>query len=363
MARSDRQKDYYQRFADEIIRRIRDGTAPWQKPWQPGERALPHNMASGRAYTGGNSVYLAVAADRRGYADNRWATFRQIKALGGHVRKGERGEQVVYFARNTRALLRDRDGKPKLDAEGKKLYGTVRLDRPVWRTYTVFNAEQTAGLKLDRPSAPRPGWLPHRVADAVIDVAAVPTRHVKGDRAYYHLKRDRIVLPERGQFPSANHYYQTALHELGHATGHKSRLGDGAPGDDRGHRKTLRDGIDKGFGSPEYAREELRAEISAMMTGDRLGAGHDPARGAAYVEGWIQALEDDPREIHRAAADAQRISNYLIEPARERIEEIEKALADPGRAMRPEHERERVAAMRRPDPVPTPQLPAPGRSR
>ena len=123
------------------------------------------------------------------------------------------------------------------------------------------------------------------------------------------MKKDEIVLPARGQFPSANHYYQTALHELGHSTGHPERM----------KRDTLIQGIEGGFGSPDYAREELRAEISAMMTGERVGVGHDPSRGAAYVEGWIQALEEDPREIRRAAADAQKISDFVLVRHRERV--------------------------------------------
>ena len=81
-----------------------------------------------------------------------------------------------------------------------------------------------------------------------------------GDRAFYNLNRDEIVLPERGQFPSANHYYQTALHELGHSTGHPERM----------NRETLTQGISEGFGSPAYAKEELRAEISAMMDHVRI---------------------------------------------------------------------------------------------
>ena len=142
---------------------------------------------------------------------------------------------------------------------------------------------------------------------------------------------------------SANHYYQTALHELGHSTGHKDRM----------NRETLIEGIDGGFGSPQYAREELRAEISAMMTGERVGVGHDPSRGAAYVEGWIQALEEDPREIRRAAADAQKISDFVLDRHRERL-----AARDPVA----------VAAVRTPGQglqriqVPVPRMPVPERS-
>ena len=127
-------------------------------------------------------------------------------------------------------------------------------------------------------------------------------RHVEGDRAYYRLKADEIVLRKWEQFSSATHYYQTALHEVGHATGHPERM----------NRESLIEGIKAGFGSESYAREELRAEISAMMTGEKIGIGHDPSRGAAYVESWIEALQEDPREIRRAAADAQRISDYIL---------------------------------------------------
>ena len=175
----------------------------------------------------------------------------------------------------------------------------------------------------------------------MLEDSGVPVRHVAGDRAFYNLNRDEIVLPERVQFPSANHYYQTALHELGHSTGHPERM----------NRPTLIEGIGEGFGSPAYAKEELRAEISAMMTGERVGVGHDPSRGAAYVEGWIAALEEDPREIRRAAADSQKISDFVLSRHREREAEREPAA---------------VAATRAPAPGeivhPVPPLPVPQRT-
>ena len=133
--------------------------------------------------------------------------------------------------------------------------------------------------------------------------SGVRISHVAGDRAFYNLANDQVVLPEQGQFATANGYYQTALHELGHASGHESRL----------NRKTLQDGIAAGFGSEAYAREELRAEISAMMTGQRVGVGHDGGRGAAYVENWLQVLQKEPREIYHAASEAQKISDYLTQ--------------------------------------------------
>ena len=300
--------EYHRRFADTIIEQIRRGTAPWQKPWGPGERVLPSNVDTGRPYTGGNSLHLAAVAEARGYADVRWGTYRQIQTRGGQVRKGERGTRVLSYRDHRKIPVTDGRGRPVTDGEGTRVYRRERLPTPVVRQYTVFNAEQADGLARGAVPSAEPLWKAHRNAERVLEDSGVPVRHVAGDRAFYSLNNDEITLPERAQFPSANHYYQTALHELGHSTGHPERM----------NRACLIVGMNEGFGSPAYAKEELRAEISAMMTGERVGVGHDPSRGAAYVEAWVAALKENPREIRRAAADAQRISDYVLARTRER---------------------------------------------
>ena len=335
--------EFHRRFADSIIEQISRGTAPWQKPWGAGEQVLPSNVDTGRRYAGGNSLHLAAVQQARGYGDTRWGTYRQIQAQGGQVRKGERGTRILAFRDHRKVAATDERGRPVRDAEGKRVYRREPLATPIVRQYTVFNAEQADGL----PARPGPGaeplWKVHQEAERVIADSGVPVRHISGDRAFYSLENDEIVLPERMQFPSANHYYQTALHELGHSTGHPERM----------NRATLIAGMAEGFGSPAYAKEELRAEISAMMTGDRVGVGHDPSRGAAYVEAWIAALKEDPREIRWAAADAQKISNFVLARSRERQAERE---ATP------------VAAASRPGPAPVPgrvvqpEIPLPSRS-
>ena len=336
--------EYHRKFADAIIEQIRKGTAPWQKPWAPGERVMPMNVDTGRSYRGGNSLHLAAVQQEVGYGDVRWGTYRQILLQGGQVRKGERGTRILSFQDKRRIAVTDERGRPVRNSEGNRVYRFERMKVPVVRQYTVFNADQANGLPERSNPPPEPLWKAHREAERVMQDGGVPIRHVEGDRAYYHLKRDEIVLPERGQFPSANHYYQTALHELGHSTGHPERM----------KRETLIEGIKSGFGSPDYAKEELRAEISAMMTGERVGVGHDPARGAAYVEGWIAALEEDPREIRRAAADAQRISDFVL------ARHIEREAT---------REAEPIAASRAPAApgpqriqVPVPRLPVPERN-
>ena len=305
----ERSKEYARQVSDEIIDLIKRGLAPWQKPWKPGESYTPENLSTGKRYTGGNSLYLMSRGIRRGFGDNRWGTYRQIAEAGGQVRKGERGTKVLFYTDRAREAVKDEDGKPLKDKKGETVYQEHQRGFPVVRQYTVFNVEQADGLDLPpRTARPAPEWKTHQEADQFIHASGVKVAHVAGDRAYYSLNNDQVVLPEREQFSTANGYYQTALHELGHATGHPDRM----------DRDSLKEGLDKGFGSPEYAREELRAEISAMMTGERVGVGHDPKRGAAYVENWVKVLEEDPREIHRAAAEAQRMSDYLLERYRER---------------------------------------------
>ena len=304
---------YHQQFAERIIQALKDGTAPWQKPWKPGERIMPHNFGSGRDYRGGNAVYLAMQALDRGYADPRWGGYRQIQEAGGHVRKGEKGTPIMYVEWRQQRTARDDNGNPVLDDEGHKKLEWVQRNRPIVKLHYVFNVEQTEDLKLRSLAEAPPEWEGHERAEALIRSSGVRVDHVAGDRAYYSLKDDRVVLPDRSQFESQSAYTHTALHELGHATGHPDRL----------NRPTLvKHG---GFGSEAYAREELRAEIAAMMTGEQLGVGHEPRHGTAYVSSWIKALENDPKEIRAAAVDAQRISDWLMARERERSMGNEKA--------------------------------------
>ena len=304
------QDDYHTEFAGKLKEQIEQGVAPWQKPWKPGEERLPKNIQTDKPYRGGNSIYLSVTQTAKGYSDNRWATYKQIKDMGGQVRKGEKATHVLFykFDDEREKPQPGAPGTPATSPEGKAEKEHTRP--PMVRCYAVFNVEQADGVKLERTGEDRerePEWKAHQTAERVIQESGVRVVHERGDRAVYNLQTDRVTLPEREQFATANGYYQTALHELGHATGHPDRM----------DRDTLKNGVGN-FGSTEYAREELRAEMSAMMTGERVGVGHDGSRGAAYVQGWIKALEDDPKEIYKAAADAQKISDYLMRPIRER---------------------------------------------
>ncbi len=299
-------KEYAEEVAARIIEQLEQGTAPWQKPWQPGELRLPYNPTTGKEYRGMNSLWLHM----QGHSDPRWMTYNQAAAEGAQVRKGSKGTHIVYWKFSEERKATDEQGRPVIDPDtGKQKTVTVQLERPRSFMAVVFNGSQIDGLPpLEaRPTGPEPER--HARAEAILANSGAVIRHEPGDRAFYRPSTDSITLPERNQFPTADNYYATALHELGHWTGHPSRLDR-----DLAHP----------FGSEGYAREELRAEIASLMLGERLEIGHDPGQHAAYVGSWVKALKEDPKEIFRAASDAERISGFVMDFEQEQTQLVER---------------------------------------
>jgi putative DNA primase/helicase len=288
-------RPFHVQVAETILAQLRRGTAPWLKPWAPGESRLPHNPVSGTRYRGANAVWLAAVAELQGYDDPRWLTYRQAESIGAQVRRGEKGTPVQYWKFEERVPVRDAQGEPVRDEAGASILRTVRLERPRVFHAVVFNAAQVKNLPEREHRAPQ--WDPHARAQAILTACGVRLHHDQADRSFYRIATDSIHLPGRDQFATAECYYATALHELAHASGHRSRLAR-----DLAHP----------FGSEAYAKEELRAEIASMMLGDRLAIGHDPGQHAAYIESWIKVLQDDPLELFRAARDAERIMDYVL---------------------------------------------------
>jgi putative DNA primase/helicase len=287
-------KPFHETVAEVLIEQLKQGTAPWQKPWQPSEPGafMPINPITGKRYKGINAVHLMG----QGRPDQRWMTYKQAEAVDAHVRKGEKGTPIQYWKFSEEHITTDAQGKPVLDAKGEPLKQTVQLERPRVFFATVFNAEQIDGLP-PLQARKQQDWNAIEHAEKILRGSGAVIRHGEHSQAFYRLATDSIHLPGKDQFPAAHHYYATALHELGHWTGHASRLG--------------RDLVHP-FGSEGYAKEELRAEIASMILGDTLGIGRDPGQHAAYVGSWIKALEDDPLEIFRAAADAEKIQDYVL---------------------------------------------------
>lgn len=313
-----------ERFAAQIIKELREGTAPWQKPWKAGEYHRPMNPVTGTVYKGINAVMLS-----RGYADPRWMTMRQANEQGWRVKKGSRAQQVIFWQWDEKQKVLDAEGKPELDASGKEKTETVKLDRPRLHVYSVFHASQLMTLDgQDIPAfEPQPlGWAPEEKGEAILAASGASITHDQRDQAFYKPSADEIHLPPKENFPTGGAYYSTALHELGHWSGHPSRLNR-----EFGPR-----------GSEQYAREELRAEISSWMLNQDVGLPHLPQQHLSYVDNWVAVLQKDPYEIMRACRDAEQIKDYVMamEQKQEQVTEqpltsveaeINRAMADASR--------------------------------
>ena len=297
-------KPFHETVAENLIDQLKKGTAPWQKPWVAGDpgAVMPINPTTGKRYKGINAIHLMS----QGYTDQRWMTYKQASAVEAQVRKGEKGTPIQYWKFTDEQTKLDANGKPVLDANGEPVKQTVKLERPRVFFATVFNAEQIDGLPPLQPRRQQ-DWNAVERAEQILQASGAIIRHGEQNRAFYRPATDSIHLPDKAQFPTADNYYATALHELGHWTGHESRLD--------------RDLVHP-FGSEGYAKEELRAEIASMILGDELGIGHDPGQHVAYVASWIKALEEDPLEIFRAAADAEKIQDYVLTLEQKQVQEL-----------------------------------------
>ncbi len=287
--------EYRKAVTERLIGMLESGTAPWQKPWDAGIAAMnrPHNY-NGRPYHGVNALMLWCTAIDKGYEDPRWLTFKQVNKLGGHVNKGEKAQIVEYWQWEKEVENPETGEKEKVPLEHPKVYRAA-----------VFNADQCTGLpKLKRQAQE---WTPVERAENIIAANGVPVTHNTDGSAFYSPGGDFICLPPRESFATVDAYYSTLLHEVGHSTGHPTRLNREFGGQ---------------FGSEGYAREELRAELASTFLCGELGiatTGSDEQH-AAYVKSWVSALKNDYNEIFRAAADAEKICNYLYEREKEYLQ-------------------------------------------
>lgn len=282
---------FNEEFIREVIEAVKNNTAPWQRSWQAQEMAAPHNAVSGRLYSGRNIVRLALRAQAAGYEDPRWATFKQIKGLGGKVKKGEKGTGILFFKEDE-----------NINPDGEK------ETRRTLRYFTVFNIEQT--------DLPR---IQVKIRETPLDMQAfadILARHnpkiVRGEPAY-RPSNDTIYLPDKGDFHSEAAYYATALHEMAHWTGHESRL-------NRLHNSR--------FGSPEYAHEELIAELSSYMTSLATGLPFEPNSSESYLKFWAEKTGSDLESaMLQAFKDAGAVQAYLIGQGREQVIEQQQGKA------------------------------------
>ncbi|WEX85809.1 zincin-like metallopeptidase domain-containing protein [Sinorhizobium garamanticum] len=281
----------YDEITDKIIAELEAGRVPWVQPWGSAAAkaplAMPKNAATGRQYSGINVLILWGAVIEYGFPSQTWLTFRQALSLGGNVRKGERGTTVVYADR-----FIPEDEKQRARETGEEAQAIPFLKR-----FTVFNAAQCDNLPDDIATVapPPPEGLVEPKVEALIKATSIDFR-IGGNRAFYVPALDYVQVPPPQTYYDPINWHRTALHELGHATGHLSRLNRDLTGS---------------FGSKRYAFEELVAEMNAAFCCASLGI-VPTVRHADYIGSWLEVLREDNRAIVRAASQASKAAAYLL---------------------------------------------------
>ena len=290
----------YDEVTATIIAQLEAGVFPWVQPWSSAAAGigLPRNAVSGRPYSGINVLILWGAVIEGGFPSQDWLTFRQALAAGGCVRKGERRRTVFYadrFTPKTDKAQGYEHGREHGDDAG----GAVRTV-PFLKRFTVFNVAQCDGLPERFAAAPMPlpAREPHLAAEALIAASGAEFR-IGGAQAFYVPALDYVQVPPQPAFAQQIDYYRTALHELGHWTGHRSRLGRDQSGT---------------FGSASYAREELCAELASAFLCAALGI-VPTVRHADYLANWLAVLRADNRAIFKAASGASKAADFLLRQA------------------------------------------------
>ena len=274
---------------------------PWKACWQI---SRPQNAVNGKDYRGINALNLSYISAMAGYGDHRWCTFRQAAEKGWHIQKGAKGVPVEYWAyydQEARKLLSWQDARKTIredpDYADKNLVLRCRI-------YTVFNAKQIDGI-------PELEFTQNRSAESIREQrdTLFTNMDLKLEEGYsqpfYDPEKDTVCLPYEQDFFDPYGYACTMLHECGHATGHSSRLNRDLTG---------------AFGTSEYAKEELRAEIASAFAAQALGLhltdqqleAHQNLH-TAYIQSWCQSIKDAPDELFKAIRDAEKIADYLIE--------------------------------------------------
>lgn len=281
-----KQKDRYQEATDRIIAMMEEGTPPWRKPWDENKAgfSLPHNGGSKRHYRGLNAALLMCHPDYVMTGDPRFYTFNQIKEKDWSLEKGTKGTKV-YFFKKLEVENDDQDSD-----ENKKVI-------PFLKDYPVWHSSQIKGCPEYQPEIiPQSDFQKNMRVQVTLEASGADIR-TGGTRAYYQPSQDYIQLPPEQSFSSEAGWASTAMHELAHWTGHESRL-------------------DRKFGlkgDENYAREELRAELASVFLCGELGISPELEQHASYLDNWLSKLKEDKFEIFRAASDAQKIPDFIMD--------------------------------------------------
>jgi antirestriction protein ArdC len=272
----------YDIITEDILEIMNRGIIPWRRPWAA--RGAHRNLVSGKSYRGVNVFLLSCA----GFSSPWWLTFQQAKQKGGMVRKGEKGRRVIFW----KWLVKSETDQDTGEKKEKKI--------PLLKYYVVFNLEQIEDINA--PEEPEAKEL-HPIEDAARIVEAMPSPpgFTLGVKAAYNPALDKVMMPEFQDFNSAEEYYSTLFHEMGHSTGHVSRL----------NRPEVT-GMNF-FGSHEYSKEELVAEMTAAFLCGVTGI--LPAtikNSAAYLQSWAKVFDEDRKMVICGAAAAQKAADFIL---------------------------------------------------
>lgn len=288
MERTNRQS-LYGEVTSRIIAELEEGRLPWVQPWDSARCPclMPHNAASGRVYSGINVLILWCEAVERRFASQRWLTYKQALAAGGHVRRGEKGTVICYADRFI----------PKGETEQARCEDREARTVAFLKRFVVFNLDQIEGLPeryAEEPAVPDPVMAIAEV-DRLIAATGADFR-IGGDEAFYAPKQDYVQVPPQAAFHEPVNWFRTALHELGHWAGGKARLN--------------RDQTGK-YGSASYAKEELIAEMTSAFACASLGI-QPTVRHSDYLGSWLEVIRADEKAIFRAASAASKAADYLL---------------------------------------------------
>lgn len=306
-------------LVDAVMKNLENGVGLWEQGWAGG--GAPVSAISGKQYNGVNRMFLMAATAERGYSDNRWVTFKQMEDKGWSFKRDEEGRSrgknagvsIEYFE------LRDKETKQPFDrhtldgmtADERNAYMDENV-YPIRKYYRVFNGDVIEGIPERERVEHDPTGRNDR-AEALIDHWSETQSPIKygGSMAYYSLTKDEIHLPEKKDFVDMPEFYSTALHEIGHSTGHEKRLNRNLSG---------------AFGSAEYAEEELRAEIASMFLEQDLGVAASDKHienNSAYIGAWKSKIKEDPNVLFKAITDAERMTKFVMSKEKEIKRETE----------------------------------------
>lgn len=302
--------DVYQLVTDRVIEGLKEKGLSWFKSWTDkyGNHLAPINNATGKEYRGINIFLLNSQAVFCGYEANEWVSFKQAQDKGGNVRKGEKSTETIYWIISYKYIPTGKyyRNKKELEKDGLKENdkGVQKFFTPkIWR---VFNIAQCDGIEPIR----KPQSVEEKTQNEIIkDAEGVydnytnkPTLKHGGNQAYYRPATHHVQMPEMDSFLSSDDYYHVLFHELIHSTGHEDCL----------NRKTLVES--QGFGSKNYSKEELVAEIGAEFLSSIIGLTpkSDEKNAQAYINGWIKELTDKPKMILQASQQSTKAVEYIL---------------------------------------------------